>query len=152
MSGRPDILWIGAGAGSGKTERLVNEIVGLLRGVAPDGAPLPRQYQPNEILALTFTRAATLELRQRVRLKLLQAGAQSLSGSLDELAILNFHGFAAQLLGEEAIRRGWGCGINVLDAAAAQERDRRLLDRFLAAEMAKNPQAWSGAERFMGVA
>ncbi len=152
MTGRPDILWIGAGAGSGKTERLVNEITGLLRGVAHDGAPLPRSYKPGEILALTFTRAATLELRQRVRLKLLEAKADPLSGSLDELAILNFHGFAALLLGEEAIRRGWGCGISVLDSAAAAERDRRLLDRFLSAQMAKNPADWSIAERFMGVA
>jgi ATP-dependent helicase/nuclease subunit A len=159
MSGRPDILWIGAGAGSGKTERLVNEIVGLLRGVTPDGVPLPRSYKPCEILALTFTRAATLELRQRVRLKLLEAGPEGEDGppgrlylsQLDDLSILNFHGFAAQLLGEEAIRRGWGCGITVLDSAVAAERDRRLLDRFLTAQMAKHPADWSGAEKFMGM-
>tara|TARA_R110002072_G_scaffold46082_8_gene127948 strand:- start:11894 stop:15385 length:3492 start_codon:yes stop_codon:yes gene_type:complete len=55
---------IEASAGTGKTYTISNLYLRLLLGRDPE---LPRPLQPNEILVLTFTIAATDELRERIR-------------------------------------------------------------------------------------
>ncbi|WP_353480205.1 UvrD-helicase domain-containing protein, partial [Haliscomenobacter sp.] len=59
-----NIKIISAGAGSGKTYRLTQEMVRLMReGVRAGG-----------IIATTFTKKAAAELQERVRVKLLSEG------------------------------------------------------------------------------
>jgi len=61
----PGHLLIEAGAGAGKTYCLVDKIRYEL-GWAPDGQPTTR-LEPDQLVAITFTRKAAAELRDRVR-------------------------------------------------------------------------------------
>jgi exodeoxyribonuclease V beta subunit len=64
---------IEASAGTGKTWTLAALYVRLVLGHAGAGQPLGAGLQPAQILVMTFTDAATAELRQRIRQRLAQA-------------------------------------------------------------------------------
>ena len=72
-----------AGPGSGKTKVLVHKIASLL---------LMEDIKPEQFLMLTFSKAASLEFRSRVR-QLVPEYAQLIN-------ITTFHGFCFQLLGQ----------------------------------------------------
>ena len=109
-------IYAGAGAGTGKTQALVERIANLVTfgGVKPEN-----------IAAITFTVAAASELRQRVRQQLeerLEAArtgvdtdaSQALSSalsSLDSAFIGTIHSFAQSLLREMSARRRSATGI-----------------------------------------
>ena len=146
-----DTLFVGAGAGTGKTTALVGRIVRL---VVSGRASL------GDIAAITFTEAAAGELRDRVRaaLELLAAGhpvagtgvggsaappsveerrlAAEAVGDVDAAAISTLHGFAQRILTTHAIDAGLPPRLTVLDPVAssvafAQRWDdivRHLLD------------------------
>ena len=80
-----------APAGSGKTTLLVQRFATLLA----------RVERPEQILAITFTRKAAAEMRQRV-LKLLR-GADALKGRNAELS---------QAIRDQDRRQGWGLALN----------------------------------------
>ena len=80
-----------APAGSGKTSLLVQRFATLLAQVE----------RPEQILAITFTRKAAAEMRQRV-LKLLR-GAEALRGKDAELS---------QAVRDQDRRQGWGLALN----------------------------------------
>ena len=98
---------IDASAGTGKTFR-ITEIVSDLVSVKDCGI--------GDILVVTFTEAATGELRARVRSRLLEdcrksagPGRQRLIGALrniDEAAISTIHGFCRKVLLEQAFETG----------------------------------------------
>lgn len=88
---------ISAGAGSGKTYRLTQEMVKFLQ----DG-----EVRASGIIATTFTNKAAAELQERVRVKLLEEG---LSKEADELAnalIGTVHGLGVKLLKRFAFEAG----------------------------------------------
>lgn len=97
-----------AGAGSGKTTSLVDRMVALVRlGVC----------KVDEIAAVTFTRKAAAELRQRFQVELEQAGRRvrdesqrtNIEGALQNLdgAFLGtIHSFCAKLLRERPLEAG----------------------------------------------
>ncbi len=91
-----NIKIISAGAGSGKTYRLTEEMVALLKdGVRASG-----------IIATTFTNKAAAELQERVRIKLLE---QNLTNEADQLAnalIGTVHGLGVKLLKRFAFEAG----------------------------------------------
>lgn len=133
-------LFVEAGAGSGKTTALVSRIVRLIRtGVcALDG-----------LAAVTFTEAAALELRVRVREVLSEVARRSRDGDerrrvaealdhLDEAAITTIHGFCRRLLTEHPVEAGLPPRIEILDDVARSLAWRlhwsRVLDRFGADE------------------
>ncbi len=70
-------LWgsrlIEASAGTGKTWTIAALYLRLILGAGAEGAAYGRPLVPSEILVLTFTRAATRELSDRIRSRLLQA-------------------------------------------------------------------------------
>ena len=73
--------WIAAGAGSGKTESLVAQILDALSS----------GFAPGEILALTFTRAAAAELKQRVRVRLMAREAGGAAAiDIESLSVATF--------------------------------------------------------------
>ncbi|MCM5664010.1 RecQ family ATP-dependent DNA helicase [Galbibacter mesophilus] len=80
---KSDNILVYAGPGSGKTKVLVHKIASLL---------LIEDIKPEQFIMLTFSKAASLEFRQRVR-KLIP----EYSGLIK---ITTFHGFCFQLLGQ----------------------------------------------------
>ncbi|GHC17313.1 RecBCD enzyme subunit RecB [Kushneria pakistanensis] len=78
---------IEAGAGTGKTFTLAALYVRLVLGHGGDAA-YPRPLMPPEILVVTFTEAATEELRDRIRARLRQA-REVLLGRAESDAVLD---------------------------------------------------------------
>ena len=64
---------IEASAGTGKTFTLALLYTRLVLGHGPEGAAFERALIPPEILVVTFTDAATKELRDRIRARLVEA-------------------------------------------------------------------------------
>lgn len=83
-------LLVQAGPGTGKTRALTHRIAYLVQS---------GRAAPESILAVTFTRQAAAEMRERVE--------QLLEGSpgLDGLTIKTFHGLGAQILAEQGAGR-----------------------------------------------
>jgi len=69
---------IEASAGTGKTYTITSVVLRLLLGHAGDGPPVPRR-RVRDILIVTYTRAATEELRGRIR-KRLRAAREAFAG------------------------------------------------------------------------
>ena len=76
---------IEASAGTGKTYTIAALYVRLVLGHGNDGeSAYARALNPPEILVVTFTEAATQELRERIRRRLAEAAACFLSDPQDE--------------------------------------------------------------------
>jgi ATP-dependent helicase/nuclease subunit A len=84
-------LAVTAGAGSGKTTVLVNRFVNL--GRQPD-------LGPDRILAITFTRKAATEMKERIIRTFEDAGETALRRDTEGAYISTIHGFAERLLRE----------------------------------------------------
>ncbi len=105
-----DSLALRSGAGCGKTFVLALRYIHLLRSASTDSDPL------SELVALTFTDKAALEMSQRVRKMLLELGARSegefrarVQGWIDRLGearIGTIHSFCSALLRANAIEAG----------------------------------------------
>ena len=97
-----------AGAGAGKTRVLCRRLAWLVEGGA----------DPSEVLALTFTREAAVELRDR---------AEELLGSSHEtLRVTTFHSYAQELTRIHGVERGLLPPVSV---ARQEDRMLMLLDR-----------------------
>ena len=78
---------IEASAGTGKTYTIAALYVRLVLGHGPEGTAFHRALLPAEILVVTFTEAATQELRDRIRRRLVESARAfrgELSGPLDD--------------------------------------------------------------------
>jgi ATP-dependent exoDNAse (exonuclease V) beta subunit len=128
-------LFVEAGAGSGKTTALVARIVQLLRSGA---------CSLDSLAAITFTEAAALELKFRVRESLTALAEHGRHGPerervhaaldhIDEAAISTIHGFCQRLLAEHPIEAGLPPRIEILDevrqSLAWRDHWSLLLDR-----------------------
>ncbi|MFN3600119.1 MAG: UvrD-helicase domain-containing protein [Dietzia sp.] len=96
-------LFVEAGAGTGKTHALVSRLSTLLLA---DGVPVDR------IAAITFTEKAAAELRDRLRVHLVDqrdrgdSRADGALAGLDTAAIGTLHSFALRLLSENPLEAG----------------------------------------------
>ncbi|MGV8122419.1 MAG: exodeoxyribonuclease V subunit beta [Candidatus Xenobiia bacterium LiM19] len=98
---------IDASAGSGKTYNITTIFLDLI---------LTKKLNVSEILVVTFTEAATNELKERIRRRLrevcdLESGSRQESLrkallSMDEAAIFTIHGFCRKILTEHAFESG----------------------------------------------
>jgi ATP-dependent helicase/nuclease subunit A len=113
-----------ASAGTGKTRVLVERYVNLLRA----------GIDPNHILAITFTRKAAAEMRQRIIERLKEASRQStidaarwreLRGRLSDIAISTIDAFCLSLLREFPLEADVDPGF---DLAAETEVPRLVSD------------------------
>jgi DNA helicase-2/ATP-dependent DNA helicase PcrA len=116
-----------AGAGSGKTSVIAARIVylalvarGRIDGVDPGAGVLP-----GNVLCLTFTNKATENLMLRVRRAL--ATLELAEG--EEPEVLNYHGFAAEVLDRYGLLVGVEPGQRVLTPAQRTGLCARVLDR-----------------------
>jgi ATP-dependent helicase/nuclease subunit A len=98
------IKLISAGAGSGKTYRLTEEMVGLLKnGTRASG-----------IIATTFTAKAAAELQERVRTKLLEEGLTQEANDLSNALIGTVHGLGVKLLRRFAFEAGVSPQVDII--------------------------------------
>ncbi len=116
--GLDELLFVEAGAGTGKTKQLVDRVVAL---VLARGVPM------REIAAITFTEAAASELRARVREAFertvhdpatpepTRGQCETALADLDSAAIGTVHSFAQRVLAEHPIEAGLPPFVEVLD-------------------------------------
>lgn len=119
-----------ASAGTGKTRVLVDRYVGLLAaGVAP-----------RNILAITFTRKAAAEMRQRIRQEIARRRASGLIGDelwrrlrdeTDDIAISTIDAFCLSLLREFPLEAGVDPGFDLADETETPRLLDEALDRTL---------------------
>ncbi|MCB2226516.1 MAG: UvrD-helicase domain-containing protein [Desulfarculaceae bacterium] len=107
MSGPAQRLCLVAGAGAGKTTRLVAHYLSLLSG-GEGREPL----RPSQIVAITFTEKAAAEMRARISQEVPPAVAAELAWA----PINTIHGFAAGLLRDYGMALGVDPEFAVLDA------------------------------------
>ncbi len=150
--GLDELLFVEAGAGTGKTKQLVDRVVAL---VLDRGVPM------RDIAAITFTEAAASELRSRVReafeRRLHDAGhtvgsaplagdasreaegnqCEAALADLDGAAIGTVHSFAQRILSEHPIEAGLPPMVEVLDEVESllefEGRWQEHVDRMFAA-------------------
>lgn len=95
---------ISAGAGSGKTYRLTQEMVQLLKGTV----------RASGIIATTFTNKAAAELQERVRVKLLEEGLSQQADELTNALIGTVHGLGVKLLHRFAFEAGVSPEVDII--------------------------------------
>jgi len=136
VDGLDDTMFVEAGAGSGKTQALVDRVVALV---------VRRDVPMREIAAVTFTEKAAAELRDRIRRELDGAAADAdpvfadrARVGLDELdgaAVSTLHAFAQRILSEHPVEAGLPPRVEVLDDITSQlafeERWTRFVDEML---------------------
>ena len=130
--------FIEASAGTGKTHALATVYLRLL---------IEQGLRPAEILVVTFTKAATAELRDRIRQRIREtlddtpddATAATLRRALrdfDEAAIFTIHGFCQRTLQENAFESGLGFAPELVEEPKRELRTlaHDLCGRLLAEE------------------
>ena len=95
---------ISAGAGSGKTYRLTQDMVKLLRGGT----------RASGIIATTFTSKAAAELHERVSTKLLEEGLTEQANDLSNALIGTVHGLGVKLLKRFAFEAGVSPQVDIM--------------------------------------
>ncbi len=96
---------ISAGAGSGKTYRLTNDMVALLKNGS---------LRASGIFATTFTSKAAAELKERVRTKLLEQGLMDEANDLSNALIGTVHGLGVKLLRRFAYEAGVSPQVDII--------------------------------------
>ena len=127
MSAAADKRWthvhfISAGAGSGKTYRLTEELGKALveGGVSPAG-----------VIGTTFTVKAAGELRERVRARLLESGRVNLAERTAESLIGTVHSVCERLLKRFAFELGLSPQLNAMSVEDGERFFRQALDEAL---------------------
>ncbi len=123
-------LFVSAGAGSGKTFTLTQRILWAL---SPESGPFVQSL--DQILAITFTKDAAAEIRERVRAALLAAGMDEAARSVDGAWISTIHGMCSRILRAHALERGIDPEFTVLEDPS--ELIERAFSRVLAAAGAR---------------
>lgn len=94
-------LFVSAGAGSGKTFTLTRRIVYAL---SPESGPFVKHL--DQVLAITFTKDAAAEIRDRVRRALIEEGMDEEALTVDDAWISTIHGMCSRILRAHALELG----------------------------------------------
>lgn len=94
-------LFVSAGAGSGKTFTLTRRIVYTL---SPESGPFVEHL--DQVLAITFTKDAAAEIRDRVRRALIEEGMDEEALTVDDAWISTIHGMCSRILRAHALELG----------------------------------------------
>jgi ATP-dependent helicase/nuclease subunit A len=130
---------VSAGAGSGKTAALVELYLRLLAGETSLG----RALEVEEIVAITFTEKAALEMKERVRSGVQERLATATDKSfwdirrraLPNAAIATFHAFCSRILRENPAEAGIDPAFSLLDEAEAGAELQEALDEVIEGEL-----------------
>jgi ATP-dependent exoDNAse (exonuclease V) beta subunit len=125
-------LLLDAAAGSGKTSVLVERFV---RMVLDDGVDVAA------ILTITFTEKAAAELRDRIRARLRELGADEQARATEGAFISTIHGFCARVLRAHALAAGLDPRFEVLDQYRSAPLAAVAFDEALEALAQADPRA-----------
>ena len=137
MSATPNwdhVTFISAGAGSGKTYRLTEEL---------EKALLAGETAPAGIIGTTFTVKAATELRERVRHRLLAAGHLDLAERSAESLIGTVHSVCERLLKRFAFELGLSPQLNVMSIEDGTRFFNQALDQELDLQRVREMNALS---------
>ncbi|MBC8386274.1 MAG: UvrD-helicase domain-containing protein [Gammaproteobacteria bacterium] len=129
-----NITFISAGAGSGKTYRLTQDLGKLLTEHADE-------FRPSGVIATTFTKLAANELRGRVRQRLNETGHNDLAVRMEQALIGTVNGVCGQLLKRFAFEAGLSPVQNVIEEQAAEHLFAVALESVLTLEKVKSMNA-----------
>jgi ATP-dependent helicase/nuclease subunit A len=107
----PGVVFVSAGAGTGKTTVLVERFV---------KAVCERGLDVDSLLVITYTERAAGELRSRIRARLAELGRDDLARELDGAWISTIHGFCHRLLKAHPFAAGIDPRFRVLDESQAR--------------------------------
>jgi ATP-dependent helicase/nuclease subunit A len=107
----PGIVFVSAGAGTGKTTVLVERFA---------KAVCERGLDVDSLLVITYTERAAGELRSRIRARLAELGRDDLARELDGAWISTIHGFCHRLLKAHPFAAGIDPRFRVLDESQAR--------------------------------
>ena len=123
-----NVMLIGAGAGSGKTYRLAEEVFAAVSS---------GRARPEGIILTTFTKKAASELRSRVSARLIARGQQENARKMAGAMIGTVHSICGQLLQDFAFDLGLALKQTILD----EEAGRALFNRAIADGISSSEQA-----------
>lgn len=103
-------LFVSAGAGSGKTFTLTRRILWAL---SPESGPFVNGL--DQVLAITFTKDAAAEIRERVRAALIAEGMEREALTVDDAWISTIHGMCSRVLRAHALELGIDPEFSVLE-------------------------------------
>lgn len=122
-------LFVSAGAGSGKTFTLTRRILWAL---SPESGPFIRNL--DQVLAITFTKDAAAEIRERVRGALIEEGMDDIALQVDDAWISTIHGMCSRILRAHALELGLDPEFSVLDESVSGPLMDRAVDTVIARE------------------
>ncbi|HZR93797.1 MAG TPA: UvrD-helicase domain-containing protein [Gaiellaceae bacterium] len=117
------LVFVSAGAGTGKTTVLVERFVRALE----------RGVDVGSILVITYTERAAGELRSRIRSRLVEIGRRDAARELDGAWVSTIHGFCLRLLRAHPLAAGLDPRFRVLDDSQARVLQAEAFDEALAA-------------------
>jgi ATP-dependent exoDNAse (exonuclease V) beta subunit len=103
--------FVSAGAGSGKTYRLTQDIARMIT----EG-----KCQPEEIILTTYTEAAAKELREKVRSTLYSKGLYEAAMNIDNAAIGTIHSIAYQFVSRYWYLLGISANVSIMDTEGSK--------------------------------
>ena len=118
-------LLVSASAGSGKTSVLIEKIVKLITN---------KSCHLKNLLVVTFTNAASLEIRQRLTKAIQESENKDLLTELDDLStsdILTFDGFCIKIIKEFGYEIGQNSNFSVADTSLAGFLQNQALDNII---------------------
>ncbi len=118
------VRFISAGAGTGKTYRLTEEL---------ERALSQGEVTPAGVIGTTFTVKAATELHDRVRTRLIKNGRPLISEQMAQAAIGTVHSVCVRLLGRFAFELGLSPEINVASVEDSARLFNQALDEVLSA-------------------
>jgi len=118
-----------AGPGSGKTRVLIERFAWLVE---------QRHFDPQRILAITFTEKAATEIKERLIVRFRDRG--DLREQIERAWVSTIHGFCARLLRENAIAAGLAPDFAVLDASNAERLAREAAEEALEGLYTEQPE------------
>ena len=129
-------LFVSAGAGSGKTFTLTRRILWAL---SPESGPFAESL--DQVLAITFTKDAAAEIRERVRRALIEAGMDDAALSVDDAWISTIHGMCSRILRAHALELGLDPEFEIVEDTST------LMDQAVDHVLAAHPQ---GLDELLG--